>query len=253
MGLTIRATKYLGEIRKGRTNPKLIECDNGNVYVVKFLREEFKRSVINDWVAYRLGKLINFPMPECSILFVPEHIIQSSESLLKAGVSAGHAFGSLFKENKISVNNNTLARCENIDTLADMFLFDMWINNRDRNRNNMIIVNDYQPTLLFIDHEKAFCGRNWEGRDLIKYSKILNLKWSKNQNYLIQHLKRKDLFQKPMHLIQSLTITQIENAMHSIPKEWNVKESEQEYLIDFLVQRRKLLEETIQQVIKNHF
>lgn len=216
------------------------------------MKAEFQRSVINDWIAYQLGKLINFPMPDCKIISIPDDLIQSTESL-KTSVSAGLAFGSIFKENKISVNNNSLANCENINNLADMFIFDMWINNRDRNRNNMIIVNDRQPILLFIDHEKAFCGRNWNERDLIKYSKIIDPKWSKNQIYFIQHLKNKDLFQNPLQLIQSLTIDQIREAVHSIPKEWNLKESEQEYLIDFLVQRRELLEEQIQQIIKKYF
>ncbi|PEJ25042.1 hypothetical protein CN689_26385 [Peribacillus butanolivorans] len=251
--MTKRATNYMGEIGKGRTNPKLIECSDGNIYVVKFMNAEFKRSIINDWIAYQLGKLINLPMPDCEIISIPDGLIQSSEIFKKTGVSAGLAFGSIFKKNKISVNNNSLAKCRNINNLADMFIFDMWINNRDRNKNNMIIVNDHQPTLLFIDHEKAFCGRNWKEHDLIKFSEILNPRWSKNQIYFIQHLKNNDLFQNPLQLIQSLTIAQIREAVYSIPKEWNLKESEQEHLIDFLVKRRELLGEQIQQIIKKHF
>jgi hypothetical protein len=251
--LTIWATKYIGEIGKGRTNPKLIECNDGNIYVVKFINAEFKRSIVNEWVAYQIGKLINFPMPECTIISISEDFIQSSENLSKKGVSAGPAFGSIFKINKISVNEKNLAKCKNITNLVDMFIFDMWINNRDRNKNNVLIINDIQPALLFIDHDKAFCGRNWEERDLIKYSKIINPKWSKNQIYFIQHLKNQDLFQKPLHQIQSLTITQIKEAVYSIPSEWNLNESEQEYLVDFLMQRRELIDEQIQQIIKKHF
>lgn len=249
--MTLQATKYIGEIGRGRTNPKLIKCNDGNIYVVKFMNAEFKRSIINEWMAYQLGKLINFPMPDCEIISIPDALIPSTESL-KTGVLPGLAFGSFFKKN-ISVNDLSLAYCKNINNLADMLIFDMWIHNRDRNKNNMIIVNDPQPRLLFIDHDKAFCGRIWEDCDLIKYSKNINPKWSKNQIYFMKHLKNIDLFQNTLQLIQSLTIAQIREAVYSIPGEWNLKESEQEYLIDFLLQRRELLGEQIQQIKKTYF
>ncbi|RXI96472.1 hypothetical protein DS745_22440 [Anaerobacillus alkaliphilus] len=253
--MVLKAVEHINEVGEGFTNPQIIKCEDGQLYVVKFLHPHIrKKSLPNELIAYGLGQYIALPMPRCSLIYVSEELIQSSP--LKAlNVSPGIHFASHFQERTKKVSDKYLLRCANRNKIADMLVFDIWVDNRDRKKNNLLIAKDERKlNLLCIDHDYIMGGKNWTLEDLRKYDEdFYKIKWGRSQNMLIKHVADPNHLITSANKLKSLNASQIKTIVDVIPEEWNVSSEERHALVSILNKRKEGLLDVITKIIKQHY
>lgn len=252
--MSIRAVEHIGKVGMGYTNPQLLKCEDGLTYVVKFLHPYIrKKSLPNEYLAYELGQFMDLPMPNCSVIYVPEELIQASP-LKDLNVNPGLHFGSHFQVKTKKVNKKHLSQCSNIEKIADMFVFDIWVDNRDRKKNNLLIVKEKgKLKLLCIDHDYIFGDKNWGLETLLKYDGKVVPKWGKTHDMLIKYVPDPSLFTSSLQSIQALDTLQIKKVVDDIPEEWDVTKEERKALVFLLEKRKNILKSNLINIIKQHY
>ncbi|MBU9713308.1 HipA family kinase [Evansella tamaricis] len=209
----IHAIKHIKQMRKGRTEPQLMKCSNQKIYVVKPLNLMYKRSLVNEYISYRLGNLLNLPLPEYNIITISRSVLMASP-LSEKNFRPGLWFGTIYKRNAKGFTADLAISCKNLDQLASMFIFDVWIHNRDRHKDHVLIDKN---KLFLIDHDKAFTGRNWNGEKLIQQSRNANMKVNSHHKYLLHYSDKMNLYRE-IDRISKLKVTELQKVIHSIPK-----------------------------------
>ncbi|WP_416149885.1 HipA family kinase [Salipaludibacillus sp. HK11] len=241
--VVLEAVSYIHRLGKGssRPRPHLFTCNDGQKYAVRLMIDNKSiRPLVNEFVAYRLAERLDLPVPKTSIVHVSDNLIQNSSRFPKNIVPGNH-FGSFYYIDTILPTKKSIFRCRNVDKIADMLLFDIWINNRDRNLTNILVrkkKQDYQ--LILIDHDKVFNHRDWKGENLIKNmsENKLEYRWGRNQKYFRNFINSKAAVKKSLRRIEALPKSEIAFIVNAIPKEWCVSSKERNTLVRFLELRK---------------
>lgn len=153
----IEVVNILGRSQQGCTSPYICRCDNDLEYFVKGL-DAARSSQIYEWVSANLGRKMGLPIPDFKIVNVDEVFLSVPDF---RGIGTGPAFAS----QKVSVNELILANVRDVPEALqrDVFMFDYWINNGDRNLtekggNPNLFWNPAEDKLVVIDHNLAFAG-----------------------------------------------------------------------------------------------
>jgi hypothetical protein len=145
---------------QGKTEPVFCVGVDDNEYVVKGTHAG-RKALISEWVAGRLGRLLNLPIPEFNTMRVPSALFEfgaNQETLSRLG--RGVLFGSRVVPNTVEIRQ---ADVELIDPMlrARVLAFDYWIANSDRvfiegYGNPNLLWSDAGRSLTVIDHNLAF-------------------------------------------------------------------------------------------------
>ena len=153
----IEVVEILGRSQQGCTSPYICRCDDNFEYFVKGL-DAARSSQIYEWISANLGSKMGLPIPKFEIVDVNEAFLIAPEF---KGIGAGPSFAS----KKVSVNEFVLANVRDVPKALqrDVFMFDYWINNGDRNLtekggNPNLFWNPAESELVVIDHNLAFAG-----------------------------------------------------------------------------------------------
>lgn len=167
---------------------------------------------INEFIAYRLARTFNIPIPRAAILLDRD--------------SNRYCFGSR-KEPNIIASTNLLPilrgqiHVDSIDrVLANMYAFDMFVGNDDRKHDNLLVkrLDQVNHRVMIIDHGSCLLANGWpiaqigfkESSNSEKFYKkvfaVRNLKPSTTQN----------LLDGLIHLPQAY----IENVLSECPSSW---------------------------------
>jgi hypothetical protein len=146
------------KMTQGQTEPWLCLGDDNNQYVVKRLSATFK-GCLYEWIAANLGQRFGLAIPDCALVYIDESLIEYDIDLL-VGLGAGVAFASRMQTDLQEANVNVLRRA-NKQVLTDLFMFDYWIQNGDRNQtekggNPNLFFNLINALLVVLDHNLAF-------------------------------------------------------------------------------------------------
>lgn len=154
--MTTNITQILGRSTQGITRPF---GDNGLLYYVKG-HGAGRKALISEWLAGTLGQRLGLPIPNFSLVTVPEQLITFSAIDDIADLGTGTAFGSEVAENADELTFLFIQQLD-IDLRAKVLLFDWWIANGDRtlsehggNPNILWHHRDHRP--IIIDHNLAF-------------------------------------------------------------------------------------------------
>ena len=145
---------------QGVTRPVFCVGADDRTYVVKGAFAG-KQSLVNEWVASRLGQFVGLPIPYCAQLQVlPDMFAYSAqkEELLLLGRET--LFGSLWQKEMVELRVGDLSHVD-IELRAKILAFDHWIGNGDRTLsahggNPNLLWSPSESRLAVIDHNLAF-------------------------------------------------------------------------------------------------
>jgi|GEM_PF-5765207 len=253
------AVRYLAAVGRGATRPHLFLCDDGCSYVVKtFVNPQGPRMIPNEWIAYRLGKLLDLPIPEARLVRIPQAVAKSAPQPANPAAFAGPGphFGSRFDRHTIAEPTPTqLAACNNLDRTADMIVFDNWIKNWDRawrRGKNILIQRGRTSRLVLIDHGGAFTGTMWNPYTLLLDNLKRTVYWGENYRQFVKYIDGPDPLGRPLQAVEELPNDVIREAVSGLPESWGVNRAESEALARYLIERKRMLRQMVRRFIP-HF
>jgi hypothetical protein len=242
--MNVHALSHIKSIGQGWTLPHLFYCDDGLKYVVKLMNNRQGMGVLaNEFIAFRLAKLLNLPAAEYKIVYISRNLVEMFPTLKRLDVPEGPHIGCLFAEQGITLNHKVdLSACKNIKTMAGMIVFDHWIKNWDRHVTgaNHLFLKDTKQ-LLLIDHSNAFCGPEWDTKELKEHAGTIEVYWGPFYEVFIPYIDGSDPFEPYLSELEALDRRELEHAVKGLPKQWQISSRMLETLIEFLYRRKNLV------------
>lgn len=235
------ATSFARKVGLGTTDPVLMGCQNGH-YVVKSANSEHgPRVLVNEFVSYKLAKLLDLPIPDAALIHINQELIDSSSDLTNMGVCPGYHFGSQFVQKSTTSLQPPLIRlAQNLDDVPSIILFDQIIFNDDRTKNKGNLMFDLKKKkLVIIDHSHVFkLGAIWNSHQLKfindEAPQLVNDFHRHNYKILLEYVNGFNPFHKIVTKIKGLSRQDIEWCCEGIPDSWLLPEEDKEALIEFI-------------------
>ncbi len=253
--LRTRAREFIGRLR-GASQPRLLRCEDGLTYVVKFQNNpQHVRVLANEMLAARLAHQIGLPVPVPAFIEVPPQLILKSPiSEMEIGsrrelCSSGVQFGSRFPGNPGEtlvvdfLPDRLLRRVRNREeAFLGGFVFDKWTCNCD---GRQVIFcrtagregSAYSASL--IDQGFCFNDGDWTFPD----SPIRSLY---PQRLVYEGVRGFQSFEPFLSRIENLEAMQLEASLEGIPTEWFGDDpGEVRRLLERLHERRRRLRQAV--------
>src|ERR1700691_2055050 len=141
--MLVQATRLIRKMRGG-AQAHLLECDNGDFYVVKFRNNpQHRRILINEWVASVFLNYLQISGPPAAIVNLSVEFLESNPEVhiqldtRNLGVEPGWHFGSRYPGDPAKVMvydfipDLLLDKVANLNEFLGVFVFDKWIGNAD--------------------------------------------------------------------------------------------------------------------------
>lgn len=162
---TLTATKYLNPLREGGSLPAIVEADDGELYVMKFVGAgQGPKALIAELVAGEIARTLGLAVPEIVLLQL-EPLLGRSEpdaeiqDLLRA--SAGLNLGLRYLPNAFAFNS-LLQPPPPAELASAIVWFDAYVTNVDRTARNVNLL-VAQNKLWLIDHGAAlYFHHDWQ-------------------------------------------------------------------------------------------
>lgn len=235
------AKEYIGSIGIGVTVPQLIRADDDNVYVVKLKNNRLGMKVlVNEFIASRLGVLINLCFPASDTITFTDEFINSSKRLRRLKVMEGLHFATYYLRGSKYVHRYHLHAVTNKKEFAGVMLFDHLFHNVDRTLNgkNMLIRREIDGYRMYaIDNSHLFGSGRWKKENLAIM--INGVKLNKRRAYgtLLRHYLQESDFTPYVEKFQTITKEQLDQIVDNIPEEWLDDAETREELKLFLLAR----------------
>lgn len=212
-----------------KARPVLVECDDGNKYVVK--GQQAGRQVVNDQIVARLGLAIDAPIGEPRIVDVTElAVIEKNLSHIVPGTAHGTRFiPGCFDDRTLIATSEP----DNRSRLARLSVLYGWVTANDW----QFLYRKDPPRLIYsVDHGHFFPG----GPD-----------WNETQLLTTSHAELDPCFEDcyltqeevgdALRALEAITEEKIIQAVSSPPDEWGLTIGERVTLVEYLTRRRKEL------------
>lgn len=229
-------------IKKGSAGSHAFECDDGQVYFVKF--KDNTRTVVNEHIGYSLAGFLELPVPESRHVVVPQNLIDTSDDLRTRGIVGGEHHGTRWMDGCVDFKGLVVRDLviANAATLPGLIVLDNLVVNMDRNNpgNNLLQVMP-SGSLEFrtVDFSEILSGRNWN---------LETLRLAKRTFYLVPvfatvALPVRDIssFSPWLEKTESISEATIDRIISKVPDSWDVKEAEREAICDFLLTRKDMV------------
>jgi hypothetical protein len=170
----VHAVQFVRKMRGG-SQPALIRCTDGKLYVVKFCNNPQGPNVLaNEVLGNELLKVLNLPSPPWKTVFISRRFIEKNTGIFfetNSGYSAiesGLHFGSEFLGDEKTgqvyewLPNAFCNRVVNSKDFLGISIFDVWTNHCDH-RQSLYATGDGNAAFLavFIDNGHLFGGPEW--------------------------------------------------------------------------------------------
>lgn len=175
---TVAATKYITPLREGGSLPAIVEADDGQLYVMKFVGAgQGPKALIAELVAGEIGRMLGLRVPEIVFIELDQALGPSEpdaeiRDLLKASV--GLNLGLRYLPNAFAFNL-LLQPPPDPDLASAVVWFDAYVTNVDRTPRNVNLL-IWQEDLWLIDHGAClYFHHDWNGyleRSRIPFSRI---------------------------------------------------------------------------------
>jgi hypothetical protein len=146
------------QMKQGATAPYLCLADNNKKYVIKRQRAGFE-GCIKEWLFGKLGQSFGLPIPDCELVYVDRSLLEYNVDY-QFEIGEGVAFGSEHIPDLQEVNYQQLHGLPQ-SKLQDLYVFDYWIHNADRNLtkwggNPNLFFKHSNLGMIVLDHNLAF-------------------------------------------------------------------------------------------------
>ncbi|HEX7588398.1 MAG TPA: HipA family kinase, partial [Anaerolineae bacterium] len=170
---TVNAIRYVTPLREGGSMPAIVEADDGQMYVMKFVGAgQGRKALIAELVAGEIGRVLGLSVPELALIELDPELGPSEPDpeifdLLRASV--GLNFGMRFLPEAFAYNPPHEPPPDP-DIASAIVWFDAYVTNVDRTPRNVNILL-WQNALWLIDHGAAlYFHHDWKP-DYIERSK----------------------------------------------------------------------------------
>ncbi|AHV96405.1 HipA family kinase [Paenibacillus sabinae] len=252
--MSILAVRYIRPIDDGWTLPHLFKCEDGQTYVVKFINNRSGSGILaNELIAYRLGKRLGLPIAPYRIIQITKDLVNMFPALKSMDIPTGLHLGSLyFEQGTTLLGEVNLALCQNLHQAAGMMVFDHWINNWDRHvaESNLLYLPD-QRKILMIDHSDAFFGPYWDIEEFMDDSDRMDVFWGPLYERFVPYIDSPNPFGRYIRLVEKIGEEAVVQAVKGLPKQWSISSEDASSLVDFLMGRRYLVREALEELRDN--
>lgn len=256
--MPVNAVRFLRKMRGG-AQAHLLEAEDGNFYVVKFLENpQHRRILVNEMIASVFLEYLQIVTPETAIVRLSDEFLgENPEVHIALGTrriapAAGWHFGSRFPGNpaRLAVYDflpdAILHRVENLAHFLGVLVFDRWTGNADARQSVFLRarVRQWSPqseahplkqgfVALMIDHGYVFGGPNWEFAD----SALQGLYFRPE---VYKGVRSLDDFQPWLDRVLNFPEEVVDQALKGIPRQWYAGDEDSlERLLERLLARRK--------------
>ncbi len=250
-----KVVNYLGRITNGVTRPVKVQADNGISYVMKFLHPECTSKILyNELIAYRLGIILEIPMPNCVLGMLENDVICKSDDLMNMEAVSGTCFLSEYRAGTANISPIIVKNIVNASEISKILIFDQLILNNDRAKNNGNLYYDKKyKKLLAIDHSHIFInGEVWTSYELsklrIESPKVVTNLFGRNYRIFSEHLLGHSCYTEMEKKIKSLKKVEIQNLFSDIPEDWNISEEDIKCSFELVWEQMNQIEGIIKQL-----
>jgi len=153
-------------MQQGATGPYLCLADNNKNYVLKRQRAGFE-GCIKEWLFGKLGRYLGLPIPNCELVYVDGSLLEYNDDY-QFEIGEGMAFGSEHVPDLQEVNFQQLQSFSE-NQLQDLYIFDYWIRNADRNLTELsgnpnLFYKQSTLEVIVLDHNLA-CDKEFQIED----------------------------------------------------------------------------------------
>ncbi len=249
------AVEYVRRMR-GASQPFLLRCDDGGLYVVKFRNNpQHVRILANELLAASLARLIGLPAPLPAIVEVPAEMLEKSAKLeFQIGSRnepclPGAQFGSRYPAGSEALRvvdflpDRLLRRVPSVESLfIGAYVFDKWTCNCD-GRQVIFFRSDEREDRAYsaalIDHGFCFNDGEWNFPD----SPIRSFY---PRRIVYESVRGLRSFEPYLSRVENLEAREIKECVEAIPGEWcGDAPDEAAHLGERLVERRRRLRQMI--------
>jgi hypothetical protein len=253
---------------RGGAQAHLIECSDGNHYVVKFLNNpQHRRVLVNEWIATRILEYLQLNTAVSALVEI-DHGFIAREPM--AGIQRGSVtepptvgwhFGSRYPGDPLKtavydfLPDLMLSKVANATDFPALLCFDQWIGNSDSRqavfyRANVLDSASSTETrrfvALWIDHGYVFAGPEWALRD----SGLLGLY---HRPLVYSGVTGWAAFEPWIERLRNLPDSVLDAAMRDLPMAWIETDREElESLLDRLIRRKDRVPALIEAVRDSH-
>lgn len=173
-------------MQQGATGPYLCLADDNKKYVLKRQRAGFE-GCIKEWLLGNLGRSIGLPIPNCELVYVDGSLLEYSDKY-QFEIGEGMAFASEHIPDLQEVNYQQLQHCAE-NQLQDLYVFDYWIRNADRNLTELsgnpnLFYKHSNFEMIVLDHNLA-CDKEFRIEDHQKLH-VSSQFWPAQIDYVLQ-------------------------------------------------------------------
>ena len=249
-----QATESIRRMR-GTSEPHLMRCADGELYVVKFLNNpQHPRFLINELLCAQLARRLGLPVPPPTLVEVSPELIQHSQSLFmergwkREPCASGLHFASRYpgppQETLVAdfLPDKFLRRVRNPEAFLGALVFDKWTCNCDGRQ--MVFYRHVKGrgsayNVLMIDHGFCFNGGEWKFPD----SPIRSVY---QRRVVYDSVRGLESFEPFLSSVEELEETELQEFAANIPEEWyEGKRNDLDCLIENLFRRRRRVRQAI--------
>jgi len=248
---TRKAVQHIRRMRGG-SQSHLMRCDDGELYVVKFLNNpQHPRVLANELLATVLAHVVGLPVASGVLVDVSPRLIESTRELtihlkdITIPCQSGVQFGSRYVVDPLQGKMfdyfpvNMLGQVRNIETFAGMLAFDKWLGNVDT-RQVVFWRRSRQKkyTAGFIDHGYCLNAGEWNFPDH-------PLRGTYPDNQVYAEVYGWESFEPWLSRVENLEEHRLLTCSAMLPQEWFGTSQELHKVMRELAHRRTLLRDLI--------
>lgn len=268
--MPVRAHRLIRKMRGG-AQAHLVEGNDGEFYVVKFINNpQHRRILMNEWLACEFLRYLQIYVPETALIeLTPQFIAGNPDLYMSVGArrelpSAGIHFGSRLAVHPDRVAlfdflpDKLLGKIENRADFLGMLVFDKWACNADsrqavffraRAKTWTPLKGDPPSRIGFfaqmIDHGFAFNGPHWTFND----SPMQGVYF---RTAVYDAVTSLDSFEPWLAMVQNFPTEVIDSAWKSIPRQWlEEDDGPLEQMLETLLKRRTRTPDLIKELRRN--
>lgn len=255
--MPVNARRLIRKMRGG-AQAHLIEADDGQFYVVKFLNNpQHRRVLVNEWIASTLLRHLEIAQPRTAVVQLSEQFVRENPEVhiqlgnTRTAVVPGWHFGSQHPGDPARVAiydfvpDAILRKVHNLQDFLGILAFDKWTGNADARQSIFLrarvreYVTSHQEhplkigfVALMIDHGFLFNGPHWDYVD----SPLQGLYF---RTLVYDQVRGFDDFHPWLSRIEHFPEEVIDDALKSLPPQWLDGDDESlNRLLERLLKRR---------------
>lgn len=236
----LHAEKYLRPVGIGVTQPHLLRCDDGNVYVVKLQGNRLGPKVlVNEYIAARFAALVPLCFPPGGVIEITADFLRSCLQLRRTAARGLH-FGTRYLGRASYVHRHNLAFVQNKKEIAGVMLFDHLMHNADRTLNgkNMLLRREADGYKLYaIDNSHLFGSGRWRADRLEALAESVQVNRRRAYGTLLRHYLTAEDFAPYAAQFEAISEAQIASIVDDIPAQWLDDAAARDALKAFLCKR----------------